>query len=70
MKRTIVLLAASAALLGACTTTDGQSMGDQEYAKLKADCEARHGILVPTGAHSGKAPVDYACDVKDSGGRL
>ncbi|HYF21766.1 MAG TPA: hypothetical protein VD929_00065 [Caulobacteraceae bacterium] len=70
MKRTFVLLAASAALVGACATTEGQSVRDQEYAKLKADCEARNGILVPTGAMTGKAPVDYACDIKDSGGRV
>ena len=31
---------------------------------LAADCQARQGILVPTGAQTGRAAADNACQLR------
>ncbi|HEX8570146.1 MAG TPA: hypothetical protein VF699_09535 [Caulobacteraceae bacterium] len=66
----IFALALSAALLGACAMTPPTGQGNQEYAQLKTECDAKGGILVTIpGANSTHDRANYACDIK-SGSRL
>ena len=61
MKR-LIPLTAVAALLGACATMGG---GNEEYAELKAECDAKGGILVSIpGSTSPHDRANYACDIK------
>ena len=62
--------ALTAALLGACAMTPASGEGSQEYAQLKAECDAKGGILVTIpGATSERDRANYACDIK-SGSRV
>ena len=61
----IVLLAAPAALaltLSACASTGADQYGS-ELQRLAADCEARGGILSPTGQQSGRPQLDNVCKI-------
>ena len=62
----LVLLAAPAALaltLSACATDMGSDHYQTELQRLSADCEARGGILSPTGQQSGRPQLDNVCKV-------
>ena len=62
----IVLIAAPAALaltLSACASGMGQSHYQTELARLSADCEARGGILAPTGQQTGQPQLDNVCKI-------
>ena len=62
----IVLIAAPAALavtLSACASGMGESHYQTELARLSADCEARGGILAPTGGQSGRPQLDNVCKI-------
>ncbi len=62
----IVLVAAPAALalaLSACASGMGQSHYQTELQQLAADCQARGGILSPTGQQSGRPALDHVCKV-------
>ena len=64
----IVLLAAPAALaltLSACASDMGPNRYQTELDQLSADCEARGGILVPSGRPlEGRATVDNICQIR------
>ncbi len=50
--------------LAACASTGpGDGTYTQRLDKLRADCDARGGILTPTGAQSASPEVDYACQI-------
>lgn len=62
----IVLLAAPAALaltLSACASGMGGDQYGSELQRLAADCEARGGILSPTGQQSGRPQLDNVCKI-------
>ncbi len=62
MRRPITALGLAAGLLalGACATTLGQPV-TFDLAELTTRCENRGGVLVPTGAETGRAQSDYVC---------
>lgn len=60
----IVLIALPAALaLTACASANGSDHYQTEFERLQADCEARGGILSPTGQQSGRPQLDNVCKV-------
>ena len=62
----IVLFAAPAALaltLSACASGMGPNHYQTELERLSADCEARGGVLSPTGEQSGRPQLDNVCKV-------
>lgn len=60
----LVLLALSGVSLGACASSGSRlpSRGE-ELARLTAECEARGGILTPTGQATGREPLDNYCRI-------
>lgn len=48
------------ALLGGCATTPGMR-GETDEQRLAAQCQARGGVLVPSGANTGRAQLDFVC---------
>jgi len=68
LKRPALLSALAAGALGlslaACASTgEGDGTYTERLDKLRADCDARGGILTPTGAQSASPEVDYACQI-------
>ena len=68
-KRPVILSAAAAAALGlslAACAGMGPREGTytQQLDALRADCDARGGILTPTGAQSASPERDYACEIR------
>ena len=66
-------LAAPAALLfalSACASTTGLSRYETELRQLSESCEARGGILSPTGQQSGRPQVDNVCRITGGPSRL
>ncbi|MBF0664124.1 MAG: hypothetical protein IR159_01025 [Brevundimonas sp.] len=60
----VVLFAVPAVLaLSACASATGPSHYETELQRLAADCEARGGILSPTGQQSGRPQLDNVCKV-------
>jgi len=57
-------------LLSACASTMGPSRYAEELETLSDQCEARGGILVPTGQESGRPQADYACRITGGATRL
>lgn len=49
-----------AALLGACATAPGGGRESDEQ-RMARQCQARGGVLVGTGALTGRAQQDFAC---------
>ena len=66
-------LAAPAALLfalAACAPTMGPGRYETELRQLSDSCEARGGILAPTGQQSGRPQNDYVCQITGGASRL
>ncbi|HEY0600535.1 hypothetical protein [Brevundimonas sp.] len=62
----VVLFAAPAALaltLSACASAMGPDQYQTELERLAADCQARGGILSPTGQQSGRPQLDNVCKI-------
>lgn len=59
------LMLAGGLALSACAT-DRAAAPESELARLTADCKARGGILMPSGATTGREAVDNVCRI--SGG--
>ncbi|WP_332655280.1 hypothetical protein [Brevundimonas sp.] len=62
----IVPFAAPAALaltLSACASAMGPGHYQTEMERLTAECEARGGILSPTGTQSGRPQLDNVCKI-------
>jgi hypothetical protein len=65
MRAALVLSAAFALGLSACATgSGGPSYHQREMARLRSECDARGGILLPSGANSGEAALDNACEIR------
>jgi hypothetical protein len=69
------LLAASAAAASMAACASPGAGGSEramsagygaEIDRLRADCEARGGTLIPTGRISGTAALDYPCRIRDA----
>ncbi|TPW04846.1 MAG: Uncharacterized protein FD125_967 [bacterium] len=67
-----LILAAPALLLAltACASTGGSSTYAQELQQLSDTCEARGGILVPTGQQSGRPQNDNVCRISGGASRI
>lgn len=55
--------AVAALALSACASGMGESRYETELQRLAADCQARGGILSPTGQQSGQPALDNVCKV-------
>lgn len=56
--------------LSACASGAPRSSYASELQQLSADCQARGGILAPTGQQSGRPQNDNVCEIRSGGGRL
>lgn len=68
-----LIIAAPAALLlalAACAPTTGPGRYEMELRQLSDSCEARGGILSPTGQQSGRPQVDNVCRITGGASRL
>ena len=68
-----LILAAPAALLltlAACAPTMGPNRYADELQQLSDNCEARGGILSPTGQQSGRPQNDNVCRITGGASRL
>lgn len=65
-----VLPAALAAMLAGCASAgSGRGLSAaNEMQQLRADCEARGGFLVPSGAATGRIALDNVCKINDPPG--
>ncbi|WP_298745904.1 hypothetical protein [uncultured Brevundimonas sp.] len=59
----IVLFATLATSLAACASGAGPGGYAAELERLAADCEARGGVLAPTGSQSGRPQLDHVCKI-------
>ncbi|WP_436356728.1 hypothetical protein [Brevundimonas sp. CEF1] len=71
MRAALVLAAFAAPLaLGACAAGAGTSTYQTDLDKLEADCKARDGILMPTGASTGRPQTDNVCRINGGATRI
>jgi len=56
--------------LSACASTPGPSRYEEELQRLADDCQARGGILSPTGQQSGRPQNDNVCRISGGASRL
>jgi len=70
--RPLILAAPTALLLAlaACAPTTGANSYANELRQLSDSCEARGGILVPTGQQSGRQRNDNVCRITGGASRL
>ncbi|HTI66644.1 MAG TPA: hypothetical protein VL460_03740 [Caulobacteraceae bacterium] len=59
------LVLAACATPGAETATTSSS--GAEVARLQRECDARGGILVPSGRLTPQESLNYVCNIRDSG---
>lgn len=66
---TICALVGGLVLAGCASTGEGASVYAQELAELRAECDARQGILTPnpSPASDGRAATDYFCEIRGGG---
>lgn len=68
-----LILAAPALLLlavAACAPTAGGDRYANELTRLSDQCEARGGILSPTGQQTGRPQLDNVCQITGGASRL
>ena len=65
--RTLVLAGLAALMLAGCTSagyeTSTSARRKSPMEKLRRDCDARGGILVPTGRFTGEPALDNLCSL-------
>jgi hypothetical protein len=66
----LAALAAAGALSACASTTPREGDYFTRTEKLAADCEARGGILAPTGGQSGRPENDNICKITGGASRL
>ena len=66
---TAVTLAFAAGLSG-CASSGAHDSYDSELRRLTAECEARGGILTPTGQLTGRPQTDNVCRITGGASRL
>ncbi len=57
-------------VLAACAPTTGTNRYAEELRQLSADCEARGGILVASGQHTGRPQTENFCRISGSASRV
>ncbi len=67
---TLAVPAALLLALAACAPTTGPSHYADELRQLSDNCEARGGILSPTGQQSGRPQNDHVCRITAGASRL
>lgn len=67
---TLAVPAAVLLALAACAPTTGANSYVNELQELSDSCEARGGILVPTGQQSGRPQNDNVCRITGGPSRL
>jgi len=65
-----VFFAILALTLSACASTGGPSHEQADMQRMSADCQARGGILSPTGQLTGRPQIDYACKISGGASRI
>lgn len=68
--RVIAVPAALLLAVAACAPTMSPSRYEMELRQLSDSCEARGGILSPTGQQSGRPQVDNVCRITGGASRL
>jgi hypothetical protein len=70
--RPLIAYAQIALVLGlaACATDGSGNRYNDELRQLSADCEARGGILSPTGQQTGRPQLDHVCKITGGATRL
>ncbi|MBX9801533.1 MAG: hypothetical protein K2Y04_02075 [Caulobacteraceae bacterium] len=67
---TLTVPAALLLALSACASTAGSSRYNDELQKLSDDCQARGGILSPSGVQTGRPQTDNVCRITGGASRL
>jgi hypothetical protein len=68
--RTLILIAAGALAVSACTTAGPpDDRYGRELQELADSCRARGGILAPTGRQSGRPELDNVCEIRGQAAR-
>lgn len=72
MRPPLVLALALAAPLALSACASGRTLPTygQELKQLEADCNARGGILTPTGSQTSRPQTDYACKITGGASRI
>lgn len=71
--RTLILLSSTAVALAACAGDPATGADDYnaQMRRLADDCQARGGILAPTGQQTGQAARDNVCKINgEPSGRI
>jgi hypothetical protein len=69
----VLVLAAASVALSAAGCASGPPSENSSFArteKLAAECEARGGILAPTGAQTGRPETENICKITGGASRL
>jgi hypothetical protein len=67
---TLAFPAALSLALAACASTPGSSRYSDDLQKLSDDCQARGGILSPSGQQTGRPQTDNVCRITGGASRL
>ncbi|CAN5123655.1 hypothetical protein BH10PSE1_BH10PSE1_14130 [soil metagenome] len=70
MIRPLILSALAVLGLAACATGKPIEGYNAATDRLAAECQARGGILTPTGGATGRAETDNVCRITGGSGRL
>ncbi len=70
MRKIFIAALLPATLLAACASDNRPSASTAELNQLRADCEARGGMLRPTGRISGAPALDNPCIIRGGGSNL
>jgi len=66
----LALVLAAPLALSACASGRTLPTYGQELKQLEADCNARGGILTPTGSQTSRPQTDYACKITGGASRI
>lgn len=69
MMRFTLTVAAVASALSACAMNGGEPATNTyaaDLAEIRANCDARGGVLVPTGEGQGRASLEYGCRITEA----
>ena len=63
---TVLTLSVLAVVASACASSTRGNVYSNEVERLAADCQARGGILQPTGSHTAHAATDNFCKLTNA----
>ena len=70
LARVALAAAATTVLLGCASARTGPGITATERQELQAACTARGGILVPSGAATGRPALDDFCEIRGGGSSI